>query len=181
MVALRVLPSAPSTDAVMVASPMLLPAVTMAPAVPSAFVSTAAISALSLVQVTFLPTSESARIAVTSTVPPGSTEASLRDMTMPTSSETAATVTVASALTSGLMAEAAVMVALPLATAVTLPFWPTVATDSSELDHTRFFSVESSGSTVAVSCVCWPGANASSVLSSVTDSAAMGVTTTEAG
>ena len=50
----------------------------------------------------------------------------------------------------------AVIVVLPLDTAVTRPFASTVATDGLLLLHITLLSVELSGVTVAVSCKVWP-------------------------
>ncbi len=74
--------------------------------------------------------------------------------------------------------QAAVTVASPGATAVTLPVASTVATASSELVQVTVGSVTSSGDTVAVSVNSSPGYTSFSVASSVTADASTGLTVT---
>ena len=85
------------------------------------------------------------------------------------------TVTLHSAFT---LPQLAVIVALPIATAVTLPFSSTVAMLLSDEVHTTVLSVALSGETVAVSCSFAPIRSSISVLLKVTAVASMGSTVT---
>ena len=56
------------------------------------------------------------------------------------------------------VADTAVILAEPADTAVTMPFWSTVATPSSLLDHTTVSSIESEGVTEYIRTNVMPGA-----------------------
>ncbi len=146
--------------AVIVASPTDT-AVTL----PSA--STVATDASDVVQTIVLSvTSSGNTVAVSFADAPMVSESSVLSRAM-LSARTGLTVTLHVA---DLSPQAAVIVASPTDTAVTLPSASTVATDASDVDHVTVLSVTSSGNTVAVSLAVLPRNN-SSVSGKITFSA----------
>ena len=109
-----------------------------------------------MLQVTAAPVREGARYAFTEASSPAFTDREVCSISMPVSSAIVRTWMVAEADRVGRAASVAVIVASPAPTALTSPVSLTVATASSEEDHTRSVTFAFAGSYAALSVIFSP-------------------------